>query len=278
MPLLDASGDVAGVLEFLRREPVLNTVPLGLFGEARDPEKRRNWFLATVERDGDIVASAFRTEFPKMGLAGQGDPGAMAELARLVHRAMPEVPCVIGPDAQLRAFVVEWTRLSGSAGAPGMPERLHRLTRVRPQPYVPGKLRRATAANRPVLVPWMQAFAAEAGTVETAVTGWAAEATDVHLERGSLYLWEDRVPASMSGGRETGDGVARIGPVYTPPASRRRGYAGALVAQLSQLLLDGGCHTCCLFTDTRNATSNHVYAEVGYEPIADINEVWFRPL
>ena len=57
MPVLEASGDVTRVLEFLRREPVLNTVPLGLFGEARDPEKRRNWFLATVERNGDIVAA-----------------------------------------------------------------------------------------------------------------------------------------------------------------------------------------------------------------------------
>jgi hypothetical protein len=64
----------------------------------------------------------------------------------------------------------------------------------------------------------------------------------------------------------------RVGPVYTPPAERRRGYAGALVAALSQRLLDEGREFCFLFTDLANPTSNHVYQEIGYEPVCEVTQ------
>lgn len=274
MPLLDSTGDVSRLIEFLGREPVLNSVPLGLFTEAGDPASRAGWFVATIERGGRVVAACYRTGFPKMGLAMPGDDEAMRELARLVQRAMPDLPCIIGASGQVADFVAEWARLTGNRGTPGMPERLHRLVAVRPQPEVSGSMRRATVADRGLLVEWMRAFAIEAEVAQARDSTWSDEATDIHLARGSLFLWEDDGPASMAGGRETGGAVARIGPVYTPPSRRRRGYAGALVAGVSQLLLDAGSQACCLYTDTRNATSNHVYAEVGYEPVVDVNEVW----
>ena len=62
----------------------------------------------------------------------------------------------------------------------------------------------------------------------------------------------------------------RVGPVYTPPAERRRGYAGALVAALSQQLLDTGREFCFLFTDQANPTSNHIYQQIGYAPVCDV--------
>jgi hypothetical protein len=55
----------------LRREPVLNTIALGLLKEAAEPAQRSNWLFATVEREGRIVAAAFRSDLPRMGLAAQ---------------------------------------------------------------------------------------------------------------------------------------------------------------------------------------------------------------
>ena len=60
-------------------------------------------------------------------------------------------------------------------------------------------------------------------------------------------------------------GVVRIGPVYTPPQARRRGYAGSAVAAASRRALAAGARACTLFTDLENPTSNKIYAEVGYE-------------
>jgi len=60
--------------------------------------------------------------------------------------------------------------------------------------------------------------------------------------------------------------------VYTPPEFRGRGYASALVAALSQAMLDAGYHFCTLFTDLANPTSNHIYQAIGYQPVCDTDE------
>ena len=67
----------------------------------------------------------------------------------------------------------------------------------------------------------------------------------------------------------------RVGAVYTPPEKRRRGYASALVAALSQEQLDGGKKFCFLYTELANATSNKIYQQVGYEPVSDVDEYGF---
>jgi predicted GNAT family acetyltransferase len=65
----------------------------------------------------------------------------------------------------------------------------------------------------------------------------------------------------------------RIGPVYTPPEARNRGYASALVAAISQAQLDAGRRFCFLFTDLANPTANHIYQAIGYEPVRDV-DMW----
>lgn len=70
--------------------------------------------------------------------------------------------------------------------------------------------------------------------------------------------------------------IAAVNLVYTPPELRRRGYASACVAALSQLLLDAGWKFCCLFTDMSNPTSNHIYQQIGYTPVCDFNEYIFE--
>ena len=88
-----------------------------------------------------------------------------------------------------------------------------------------------------------------------------------------LRRWVDEgAPVSFSGyGGLTPNGI-RIGPVYTPPELRRRGYASALVAELTKRLLDGGRKFCFLFTDLANPTSNSIYQRVGYEPVSDADQ------
>jgi hypothetical protein len=60
-----------------------------------------------------------------------------------------------------------------------------------------------------------------------------------------------------------------VGPVYTPPERRGRGYATSLVAQISQQLLASGRQFCTLFTDLANPTSNSIYQKIGYRPVGD---------
>jgi predicted GNAT family acetyltransferase len=96
---------------------------------------------------------------------------------------------------------------------------------------------------------------------------------------GGFELWEDGGEVvSLSGwGGPTPNGI-RIGPVYTPPEHRGRGYATALVAGLSQALLDGGRRFCFLYTDLANPTSNAIYERIGYVKVAESAMVSFEPL
>jgi predicted GNAT family acetyltransferase len=64
-------------------------------------------------------------------------------------------------------------------------------------------------------------------------------------------------------------GVGRVGPVYTPPERRGRGYAAAVTSLATQRLLDAGARPM-LFTDLANPTSNGVYARLGYERVGDL--------
>ena len=93
-----------------------------------------------------------------------------------------------------------------------------------------------------------------------------------------LWLWEhEHEVVSLAGYRSTSPNGARVGPVYTPPERRGRGYASALVAALSQQQLDEGRAYCVLYTDLGNATSNSIYQNVGYEFIEEVVDVLIEP-
>ena len=63
------------------------------------------------------------------------------------------------------------------------------------------------------------------------------------------------------------------GRATTPPALRRRGYAGSAVAAASRRALTGGARQCMLYTDLDNPTSNKIYAEVGYRRVGEWEEI-----
>jgi predicted GNAT family acetyltransferase len=128
-------------------------------------------------------------------------------------------------------------------------------------------------SDRELVIGWMDAF------IDEALPEAPPEDAEHWLERtlsnpdGGVMLWLDgEQPVSFSGyGGLTPNGI-RVGPVYTPPELRRRGYASALVAELTKMLLDGGRKFCFLFTDLANPTSNSIYQRVGYEPVSDADQ------
>jgi predicted GNAT family acetyltransferase len=116
-----------------------------------------------------------------------------------------------------------------------------------------------------VATAWFSAFAAEAGVGDS-----PGQVVRSRLTSGQLMLWEVAgEPASLAGVTAVIAGVARIGPVYTPPARRGRGYGGAVTAAISQLALARGAESVILFTDLANPASNSLYLKLGYEAVED---------
>jgi predicted GNAT family acetyltransferase len=141
-------------------------------------------------------------------------------------------------------------------------------------------MRPARRADTGLLVRWADAFTDEALPVGSPGDNQAfvrARLDGFAAGRSGLFLWEDGGrPVSLVGfGGSTPNG-ARVGPVYTPPPFRRRGYASALTAAVSAWLLDHGRRECFLYTDLANPTSNAIYAAIGYEPVCDSKEYRFE--
>jgi predicted GNAT family acetyltransferase len=232
------------------------------------------WFAIVRARGGGIVACAFRTPPWRLGMSDVGDPAALPRLADAAAETYPDLSSFQGPVPHVNTFADLMTARVGRAFHVAHSERIFRLTAVRPPRPVPGSLRRATASDRGIVIDWWRAFWAETTgghgqplenvetTVDSRIAGEAGR---------RIYLWDDGGPVSLAGlAGPTPHGI-RVGPVYTPPELRNRGYASACVAAVSQAALDEGRAFCFLFTDLANPTSNHIYQEVGYRPVRDVD-------
>jgi predicted GNAT family acetyltransferase len=228
-------------------------------------------YLAVVTEGDGVVTAALRTPPYNLVLARvANDAGAAhALLAEDVRERYGTLPGVSGRADLARLFAEAWQSLTGEPYQLTLHEYFYRLDRLVPPPSVPGRLRRATEADRPLLERWMIAFNDEAlgGAERMDVARWVT--TALSFDTRGLYLWEDGAVVALAGwSGPTAHGV-RIGPVYTPPELRRRGYAGACVGALSQALLDESRDFCVLYTDASNPTSNHVYQMLGYQRIME---------
>jgi uncharacterized protein len=234
-------------------------------------------YFAAVQQDGAVVAAALRTPPHNLVLSEVAEPAALDALANDAADAFGELPGVVGPKEASRRFAELWSEATGRRLERAMAERIFRAETVHAPRGVLGSMRRATAGDRSLLVEWLEAFQDEAMAGRSFRP--AEDAVDDYLTRGDdsgLYLWEDGEAVSLAGcGGPTPNGI-RVGPVYTPPARRGRGYASALTAELTSLLLSSGRRFCFLFTDLANPTSNRIYQRIGYEPVSDVDEYRFH--
>lgn len=266
---------------FLERREAENNVLLGmrakleanprLFGD-EDP------YLAVAESDGKVAAAAFQTPPHSFGLA----PTEKAEVVDLLAEDVRgrDLPGVFGPVELAERFAARWRELTGEGARVALAERVYEAREAFPPAGVPGRFRAYRPADGETVAAWMDAFGAEAlakappARQETGADWVARRSAD---PTGGIAIWEHGgAPVSVAGfSSPTRNGI-RVGPVYTPPELRGRGYASAAVGELTARLLAGGRSLCFLFTDLGNPTSNAIYQRVGYRPVADVTDWRFE--
>jgi predicted GNAT family acetyltransferase len=190
-------------------------------------------FAIGVTEPGDEVAFAAMRTPPFPLLTSPLDDLADAEpLMELWRQADPECSSVTGVTGTARAIAAAWVRRTGGTTRTTMNEAMHVLDTVDDPPRpAAGALRLAEPDERDLLIEWMREFVAEAGLIGAAQ---AAGMVDARLRHQGLLVWDGGQPVSMIGVTPEVSGVVRIGPVYTPPPHRRRGYAGTAVAAASE--------------------------------------------
>ena len=279
--LRDPAEFLAEAEPFLVADEARHNLILGIAGNVRDGSIYEDFRLWLVRDRGEVFAAALRTPPYNLILAQPRSPQALAALAEAV--VGEELPGVVGAEPEAVEFAELWTRHTGAPARTNMRQGVYELERVEPLSVVPGSARVANAGDRELALRWFVAFAAEALHEGGPGSDRAEELIEHRLSSPSagILLWEDHgEPVSIAGwGGPTPNGI-RIGPVYTPPELRRRGYATALTAELSQRLLDGrlfagGRRFCFLYTDLANPTSNAIYERIGYRRVAESVEIVF---
>lgn len=95
------------------------------------------------------------------------------------------------------------------------------------------------------------------------------------IESGNLYLWEvDNIICGMVNIAHKSPQYVRINNVYTPIEQRKKGYASAMVAEISSILIKEGLAPM-LYADITNNDSNKVYKKIGFIERGRIDSIAF---
>jgi len=240
-----------------------------------EPGSEHHLWATIGDREGHIVGAAMHT--PPHHLFVSRMPAAAAQsLAHAVADTGRDLPGVNGAVEATGPFVEGWQARTGRTSTVITAMRMYRLGQLAWPHGVAGE---AVAAVTPrdveLVASWLAAFHEEAQP--HAPTGdWRLQA-ERRVRSGQIHLWRDAgTVVSLAGVSAPAAGVARVGPVYTPPAYRRRGFGAVVTAKATAAALSAGAEYVVLYTDLANPTSNSIYQKIGYEPDHDAEERTFR--
>ncbi|NGY66428.1 GNAT family N-acetyltransferase [Lentzea sp. NEAU-D13] len=255
----------------LAADPVRNTIALTSLDRLRRlPGTDQPPILITFHDNGEVIGSLIRT--PPWPFQAAHLPLDAVNLAvQIVSDVDPDAPGVTGPRAKSAAFATA----TGKAFVESLATRLYRLGTLAP-PTVEGAGRLATEDDVELLGAWRKAFVREAVPEAPDLGTTDAMRDSLRLGNGHV-LWEiDGTPVAWAVASLPQVGMTRVGPVYTPPEHRKRGYGAAVSAMVSQWALDQGATDVLLFADLTNPISNSIYQRIGYQPLDDWAEFWWK--
>ncbi len=230
--------------------------------------------IGTDQNEKIRVAAIMTPPFP---MIVQSDPVCLVGLGSLADALLErgwKLPGVNGVAEASDAFAGIWQAKTGQAVRLSMRQRAYELGKVEPIDYPGGRMRVAEETDVGKAADLLNAMMGEIGllpgrknTVETAL---------INIRLRQTFFWEDggEFVSITIANRPQIKGICISG-VYTPPTFRRRGYARALVAEVSKEMFSRGFTITNLFTDLANPTSNKIYQEVGYKPVCDYHQYTF---
>ncbi len=260
------------VLPLLYQNEGLNNLLIGILeGLLKNPPATENHPLMLSLQDREKAhAVAFQLPSHNLILSG-GSALDMKLLAEKLIELDKPLPAVVGPASATEEFSKIWTKQTGKIVQQTLQQKIMQLTAVTRPTKIPGKLSSATEADLDFLVQWLMDFSSTTlPEHERRDRKKTSEIAGRLLHQKYCFFWEvaGQKTSMTSIGRPSQNGIAVFG-VYTPPEHRKKGYASALVADVSEAQLASGRKFCCLYTDATNPTSNKIYQDIGYRVIGD---------
>lgn len=236
--------------------------------------------MLTVHENGTVVGALLRTA-EQPALVSAVPPRCAEAVVDALVAQDPEAGVVQGPADAAEAVAGAWSRRTGLDVTVALRMRLFALDELRVPTGVAGAARAVTAddaAGLDVLAGWRAEFDGEIGRTWRHPPTTRDDVVRVVSSGGGELLWEvDGAPVSQASARAVVAGMSRIGPVYTPPEHRGRGYAAAVTAAVARWALDRGARHVLLYTDLANPTTNRLYPRLGFRARFDALELRIGP-
>lgn len=270
----DPAAFLAAADDFLDAErvgtSVLSTVTTRVVEHGTGPTDL--WLCVRARHDRVIGAAMVEGRW-NLFLSPMAADAATCIADRLAADAVT-LPGVSGERHAAAAFVERWTTSGEVTAACLLRERAYVLERLVRPVAAAGSARRATVDDLDVLSDWLAAFHVEANPRDP-FTDATTEAV-ARLADGPIWLWtiDDR-PVSMVAARRPVRRTTNLGPVYTPPSDRRRGWAAAATSAAIRDAQRAGAQTVMLYADTANPASNALYRRLGFRPDHHLDQYSF---
>jgi predicted GNAT family acetyltransferase len=274
----DANAFLALTQAVLEENETVNNLILGIANQVREDPARYLGppFLAAVldEHRRPILCAVMTPPYP-MIISAEGEFGDAINLLQLhLEKNAIRVSGVNGREDASDLFAERWGTLTGQMIKLDMSLRAYELRQVIPPRIPEGTFRQASKDDSEDIIKFLTAMHDE-------VMGESEPKPKITtilklIDQGKILAWElgGKLVTMAIKGRSTSHGMTVSG-VYTPPEERKRGYASACVAMLSQEILDEGGEFVNLFTDLANPTSNAIYQAIGYRPLCDFHKYSF---
>ncbi|MGH8979808.1 MAG: GNAT family N-acetyltransferase [Acidimicrobiales bacterium] len=258
--------------EFLRHERFsANVIATNLHAIRRGVRPVPPGATWIVVEDAGVVRGAAMHTPPFPLFLPRLDADVAETLAHALSDARRPLPGVNGDQASVARFADVWLDRTGQPSRCRTSMRMYVLGVLRPPLGVPGRARVACESDGALLAHWAAAFHDEAMRTGPA-EDWGAWAHR-RIAEGDLWVWIDGgEPVSMAARSAPAAGVSRVGPVFTSPDARRRGYGAAVTAAVTRAAIDAGAEEVVLYTDLANPVSNSIYQTIGYRPDHDAEE------
>lgn len=254
---------------WLRRKTLENSLILGVLRGCKIGIYKNPLFFIVVENEKTLLLS-MRTPSKNLIISGDGSKETFEALARFLVKEGIEIPWAIGSSGKVKGFLDFYGGLTNKEFVFDKKTNIYSLTKVIMPENIEGKLVLATQDDLEFLAKCKYDFNRDILPEEHHLT--MEEARDKkakNINEKNVAVWKvngENVAEIVFDNLEY---MSHIRDVYTLPEFRKRGYASAMTAKISQMLLDKGCDSVCLFADADDSTSNGVYQRIGFNHVTN---------
>lgn len=251
-----------------RTDPVRYTSELTALRTAGDD----GVFLSVLDGVG-VVGAALQTPGDALLVSGLDPAMTKQAVAAFGSAAGGRLPAVRGTSAATTAFVHEWRESGRGDPRSSTARTLYRLGDLHPPTDVAGAGGLAGPADDDTVLEWLDGFFADAFAAAPDPPARRRYLDGIRAAGGDVLLWTvDGTAVSMARVHAPAAGVSRIGPVYTPPEARGRGFGAAVTAAACAQAFRRGARDVVLYADHANPGANRIYRRLGFHAVAETIE------